>query len=79
MVAEGIPADVRFHFLPPCTPALQPVEPFWVSVREAVANDAFDRPADLRRVIRRRYRRPAGDPATVEGAVGFRRAARVER
>ena len=23
-----VPANVRLHFLPPCTPELQPVEPF---------------------------------------------------
>ncbi len=67
-----VPANVRLHFLPPCTPELQPVEPFWVLVREAVANDTFDRLADLRRVIRRRCRRLAEDRATVRGAVGFR-------
>jgi transposase len=74
-----VPADVRPHVLPPCTPELQPVEPFWALVREAVADDTFDRLADLRRVIRRRCRRPAGDPVTVKGAVGFRGAARMER
>jgi hypothetical protein len=75
----AVPANVRLHFLPPCTPELQPVEPFWVLVREAVANDTFDRVADLRRVIRRRCRCLAADPATVKGAVGFRWAARMER
>ena len=75
----AVPANVRLHFLPPCTPELQPVEPFWVLVREAVANDTFDRLADLRRVIRRRCRHLAADRATVKGAVGFRWAARMER
>ena len=58
-VAKGlrVPANVRLHFLPPCTPELQPVEPFWVLVREAVANDTFDRLADLERVVRKRCRR----------------------
>ena len=74
-----VPTNVRLHFLPPCTPELQPVEPFWALVREAVANDTFDRLADLRRVIRRRCRRLAEDRATVLGAVGFRWAARMER
>ena len=63
----GLPANVRLHFLPPCTPELQPVEPFWALVREAVANDTFDRLADLRRVVRRRCRRLAGDRADRQG------------
>ena len=75
----AVPANVRLHFLPPCTPELQPVEPFWALVREAVANDTFDRLADLRRVIRRRCRRLAADRATVLGAIGFRWAVRLER
>ena len=74
-----VPANVRLHLLPPCTPELQPVEPFWVLVREAVANETYDRLADLRRVIRRRCRRLAEDRATVKGAVGFRWAVRLER
>lgn len=73
-----VPANVRLHFLPPCTPELQPVEPFWALVREAVANDTFDRLADLRRVVRRRCRRLAEDRATVLGAIGFRWAVRLE-
>jgi len=74
-----IPANVRLHFLPPCTPELQPVEPFWALVREAVANETYDRLADLRRVVRRRCRRLAEDRATVLGAIGFHWAGRLER
>ena len=75
----AVPGNVRLHFLPPCTPELQPVEPFWALVREAVANDTFDRLADLRRrVARRRCRRLAGDPPTVKGAIGFRWAVDLE-
>jgi hypothetical protein len=74
-----VPANVRLHFLPPCTPELQPVEPFWALVREAVANETYDRLADLRRVVRRRCRRLAEDRATVLGAIGFRWAVRLER
>jgi transposase len=73
-----VPANVRLHFLPPWTPELQPVEPFWALVREAVANDTFDRLADLRRRIRGRCRRLAGDQATVKGAIGFRWAVSLE-
>jgi len=74
----AVPANVRLHFLPPCTPELQPAEPFWVLVREGVANETFDRRADLRRVIRRRCRRLAADTATVHGAIGFRWAVNLE-
>ncbi len=74
-----VPANVRLHFLPPCTPELQPVEPFWALVREAVANETYDRLADLRRVIRRRCRRLAEDRAMVLGAIGFRWAIRLEQ
>ena len=74
----AVPANVRLHFLPPCTPELQPVEPFWALVREAVANETFGRLADLRRVVRRRCRRLARDPRTVSGAIGFRWAVSLE-
>jgi transposase len=74
----AVPPNVVLHFLPPCTPELQPVEPFWALVREGVANDTFDRLADLRRVLRRRCRRLAVDWATVIGAIGFRWAVSLE-
>jgi len=74
----AVPPNVRLHFLPPCTPELQPVEPFWALVREAVANDTFDRLADLRRRVTRRCRRLAADRAAVKGAIGFRWAASLE-
>ena len=74
----AVPANVRLHFLPPCTPELQPVEPFWALVREAVANDTFDRLADLKRRVARRCRRLADDRETVLGAVGFHWAVRLE-
>ena len=74
----AVPANVVPHFLPPCTPELQPVEPFRALVREAVANDTFDRLADLRRVVRRRCRRLAADRATVKGAIGFHWAVNLE-
>lgn len=44
-----LPANFRLHVLPPCTPMVQPVEPFWALVREATANETYDRSADLRR------------------------------
>ncbi len=75
----GVPPDVRRHVLPPCTPELRPVEPFRALAREAVANEPYDRLADLRRVIRRRRRWSSEDRATVLGAIGFHWAVRLER
>jgi hypothetical protein len=74
----AVPANVVLHHLPPCTPELQPVEPYWALVREAVANRGFDRLADLRRVVRRRCGYLARNPAIVKGAVGFYWATRLE-
>jgi transposase len=74
-----VPPNVRLHFLPPCTPELQPVEPFWALVREAVANDTFRRLADLRRRVVRRCEQLAGDRVTVKGAVGFHWAVNLEK
>jgi hypothetical protein len=75
----AVPPNVRLHHLPPCTPELQPVEPYWSLVREAVANETYDRLGDLRRVVRRRCRRLAEDRAIVLGAIGFRWAVCLER
>jgi hypothetical protein len=75
----AVPANVRLHFLPPCTPELQPVEPFWPLVREAVANDTFARLADLRRRVVRRCQRLATDRETVKGVVGFHWAINLEK
>lgn len=73
-----VPANVRLHFLPPCTPELQPVEPLWGLVREAVANDTFDRLADLRRRVTRRCGWLRRNRATVLGAIGFHWAVNLE-
>lgn len=74
----AVPPNVRLHFLPPCTPELQPVEPFWSLVRESVANDTFDRLADLKRRVARRCGWLSRNRDTVKGAVGFRWATRLE-
>jgi len=73
-----VPRNVRLHVLPPCTPELPPVEPYWGLVRETAANDTFDRLADLRRVVRRRCRWLAAGRPTVPGALGFHGAVRLE-
>ena len=38
----AVPPNVVLCRLPPCTPELQPAEPFWPLVREVVANRGFD-------------------------------------
>ena len=73
-----VPRNVRLHFLPPCTPELQPIEAFWPLVREAVANDTFDRLSDLRRRITRRWGWLARNPDVVKAAVGFHWAVKLE-
>lgn len=75
----AVPGNVRLHFLPPCTPELQPVEPFWALVREAVANDTFGRLADLKRRVTRRCGWLFRNRDTVKGAVGFRWAVNLEK
>jgi hypothetical protein len=74
----SVPENVVLHFLPPCTPELQPVEPYWALVREAVANETFERLADLQRTIRSRCRKLAADRETVRGIVGFQWARNLE-
>ena len=73
-----VPPNVVLHLLPPRTPELQPVEPFWALVREAVANETFGRLGDLRRAVRRRCQRLAEDRAVVKGAIGFHWAVNLE-
>jgi hypothetical protein len=75
----AVPANVVLHFLPPCTPELQPAEPLWPLVREALANRTVGRVGYLRRVVRRRLRHLAANPQEVRAHVGFRWAARLER
>lgn len=73
-----VPPNVRLHFLPPCTPELQPIEAFWPLVREALANDTFDRLSDLRRRITRRCGWLARNPDVVKAAVGFHWAVNLD-
>jgi DDE superfamily endonuclease len=66
-----VPANVRLHPLPPCTPELQPAERLWPLVREAVANRTFDHLVGLAAKLRRRCDYLADHPEIVRGAVGF--------
>ena len=74
-----VPPNVVLHFLPPCTPELQPVETFWPLVREAVANRSIGRIDRLRAILRRRLEHLARNPSEVQPRVGFRWTLSLER
>ena len=74
-----VPPSVVLHYLPPCTPELQPVEPLWPLVREAVANRTIGRIGRLRSILRGRLAYLARNPAVVRPVVGFHWATRLER
>jgi hypothetical protein len=67
----AIPPDVVLHRLPPCMPELQPAEPLWPLVREAVANEGFDDLAELEAPLVERCRWLMGHPEVGGGVVGF--------
>jgi hypothetical protein len=75
----AVPANVVLHFLPACTPELQPAEPLWPLIREAVANRSIGRIDRLRRIVRTRLAYLAQHPDLVQPVVGFRWAARLEQ
>jgi transposase len=75
----AVPPNVVLHFLPPCTPELQPVEPLWPLVREAVANRSIGRLDRLRAILRARLSYLARTPEVVQPVVGFNWATRLER
>jgi transposase len=67
----AVPPNVVLHRLPPCTPELQPAEPLWPLVREAVANRGFDELEEMEPVLVERCRWLIDHPEAVRGAVGF--------
>ena len=71
----AVPANVALHPLPPCTPELQPAEPLWPLVREAVANRGFAGLDEMEPVLVARCRWLIDHPEVVRGAVGFHWAA----
>lgn len=74
-----VPPNVVLHFLPPCTPELQPAEPLWPLVREAVANRSLGRIDRLRNIVRERVSYLAAHPDEVQPRVGFHWAVGLER
>jgi transposase len=74
-----VPANVVLHLLPPCTPELQPAEPLWPLVREALANRSIGRIDRLRKIIRTRLSYLANHPVVVRSVVAFRWTVPLER
>jgi hypothetical protein len=72
-VAErlAVPPNVVLRRLPACTPELQPAEPLWPLVREAVANRGFDALEAMEPVLVGRCRWLIDHPEVVRGVVGF--------
>jgi hypothetical protein len=66
-----IPPGVVLHRLPPCTPELQPAEPLWPLVGEALANRGFADLDAMEPVLIERCRWLIDHPESVRGAVGF--------
>ena len=71
---KGPPNVVLFH-LPPSTPELQPVEPLWPLVREALANKTFAGLVALQEPLVKRCGWLADHPEVVKGAIGLHWAA----
>jgi hypothetical protein len=65
------PPNVVLHRLPPCTPELQPAEPLWPLVREAVANAGFDHLETMQGTLVERCCWLMDHPEVVGGVVGF--------
>lgn len=78
-LAKGleIPANVVLHRLPAYTPELQPTEPLWPLLREALANRDFKDMAGMMETLVDRCRWLMEHPEIVRGAVGFQWARAV--
>ena len=74
-----VPPNVALHFLPPCTPEVQPVEPFRSLAREAVADRSIGRSDRLRAILRTRLTYLARNPGTVRPIIGFHWTRCLER
>jgi hypothetical protein len=66
-----VPPNVALHRLPPWTPELQPVEPLWPLMREALANEGFDDLDALQGPLIQRCRWLRDHPEVVRGVAGF--------
>jgi len=75
----GVPSNVVLHFLPPCTPELQPAEPLWSLVRGSLANRSLGRIDRLRYIVRTRMNYLANHPKGVQPIVDFHWAVKLEQ
>jgi len=66
-----VPPNVVLHYLPPCTPELQPIETVWPLLRESTANRIFRDIGHLKNVLRRRCDYLSGHPDLVRARIGF--------
>lgn len=74
----AVPPNVVLYPLPPCTPELQPAEPLWPLLREAVANRGFDELEAMQAPLCDRCCWLMSSPEVVQGAVGFGWATALE-
>jgi hypothetical protein len=66
-----VPEGVRFCFLPPYTPELQPAERLWPLADEGVANTSFDTLDDLTEKLDRRCSALAEQPDILKAYTNF--------
>ena len=67
-----IPAGIQLYSLPPYTPELQPAEPLWPLLREAVANKFFKTIDEIEEVLCTRCNWLFDHPEIVIGASGYK-------
>ena len=58
---------LELHFLPPCSPQLNPDEPVWKNVKERVAKQKPVDQSSMRRLIQAALERLQGLPEIVRG------------
>jgi len=67
-----IPTGIHLYRLPPYTPELQPAEPLWPLLKEAVANKFFKTIDEIEEVLCQRCIWLFDHPEEVKGASGFK-------
>lgn len=67
----AIPPNVVLHYLPSCTPELQPAERLWPLVREGLANRVFNELPSMTETLVTRCQWLTEHTEVVAGAVGF--------
>ena len=67
----AVPANVRLHYLPSCTPELQPAERLWPLLRESLANAVVNDVPSLAARLTARADWMANRPDVVGGVIGY--------